>query len=74
LKDHTDAVVFDDGRAETKLTIKETASHDEQKEKGTVTPDTSDHNDIMQWMLILVGSSVLSLILLIAAVRLRQTQ
>ncbi|MBE6110582.1 MAG: hypothetical protein E7194_09220 [Erysipelotrichaceae bacterium] len=74
MKDHIDAVVFDDGRAETKLTIKETASHDEQKEKGTVTPDTSDHNDIMQWMLILVGSSVLSLILLIAAVRLRQTQ
>ena len=56
------------------MTVKETASHDEQKDKGTVTPDTSDHNDIMQWMLILGGSSMLSLILLIAAVRIKQTK
>ena len=74
MKDHTVAVVFDDGRDETKLTIKETASHDEQKEKRNVSPDTSDHNDIMQWMLILGGSSMLSLILLIAAVRIKQTK
>ena len=74
MKDYTDAVVFDDGRAETKLTVKETASHEEQKENGNVSPDTSDHNDIMQWMLILGGSSMLSLILLIAAVRIKQTK
>lgn len=66
------AIIFDDGRAETKLTIREAAPKTDPKNNESSSANTGDENNIMDWIIRLAISSAASVFLLIAALRNRR--